>query len=374
MEPFPAIHKKFGFGMMRLPMINDGKDVDFEQVSQMVDLFLENGFNYFDTAHPYLNGQSEVAVRKCLAERHPRDSYILTNKLTGTYFSSEEEIRPFFFQQLKDCGVEYFDFYLMHAQSANNYPKFQQTHAYETAFALKEEGYIRHVGLSFHDTPEMLDQILTDHPQIEIVQLQFNYIDYENPYVLSKGCYDVCVKHGKPVIVMEPVKGGTLVKLPPAAQDVLDELQGGSNASYAIRFAASFDDVRMVLSGMSNLEQMEDNISFMKDFQPLTETEMDAVAAVRKILSEQQTIPCTACHYCVEENSCPQGIEIPEIFAAWNIFKTLDDFAAKGHYKSQLSQEGGKASDCIGCKGCESVCPQHLEISSLLQTISEEWD
>lgn len=374
MEPFPAIHKKFGFGMMRLPMINDGKDVDFEQVSQMVDLFLANGFNYFDTVHPYLNGQSEVAVRKCLAERHPRDSYILTNKLTGTYFSSEEEIRPFFFQQLKDCGVKYFDFYLLHAQSSNNYPKFQQTHAYETAFALKEEGYIRHVGLSFHDTPEMLDQILTDHPQIEIVQLQFNYIDYENPYVLSKGCYDVCVKHGKPVIVMEPVKGGTLVKLPPAAQDVLDQLQDGSNASYAIRFAASFEDVRMVLSGMSNLEQMKDNISFMKDFQPLSPAEMDAVAAVRKILSEQQTIPCTACHYCVEENSCPQSIEIPEIFAAWNTFKTLDDFAAKGHYKSQLSQEGGKASDCIGCKGCESVCPQHLEISGLLQTISEEWD
>lgn len=372
MEPFPQIHKNFGFGMMRLPM--QGESVDYDQVSAMVDLFMQAGFNYFDTARPYLNGQSETAVRRCVAERYPRDAFILTNKLSGSFFKKQEDIRPLLLSQLEACGVDYFDFYLMHAQSASNYGKYKACQAYETAFALRDEGLIRHVGLSFHDTPEMLDQILSEYPQIEIVQLQFNYVDYDNPYVLSKGCYDVCVRHGKPVIVMEPVKGGTLISLPPEAQSVLDALQDGSNASYAIRFAASFDDVRMVLSGMSDLAQMKDNLSFMEHFRPLSPAEMDAVAEVRRIFNARQIIPCTACRYCVEENHCPKHILIPDIFAAYNTFKTQDDFAAKACYGDVLCKEGSPASACIECGQCERVCPQHLEIRGFLKTIAEEWN
>ncbi len=222
----------------------------------MVDAFLDAGFNYFDTAHGYIQGRSETALRECLTSRYPRDRYILTNKLTGNFFKTEADIRPFFESQLQACGVEYFDYYLMHAQGAGNYGHYRACRAYETAFTLKAEGKVRHVGISFHDRAEVLEQILTDYPEIEVVQIQFNYVDYDDTAVQSRKCYDVCVKHGKPVIVMEPVKGGNLVNLPEDAKAVLDGLHGGSPASYAIRFAASFPGIEMVLSGMSSLEQI----------------------------------------------------------------------------------------------------------------------
>ena len=263
------IQKNFGFGFMRLPMA--GEEVDISQTTKMVDAFLEAGFNYFDTAHGYLQGKSERALKTCLTSRYPREKYILTNKLTANFFQTEEDIRPFFESQLEACGVDYFDFYLMHAQGAGNYPHFQECHAYEIAQELKAEGKVRHVGISFHDSAEMLEKILTDHPEVEVVQIQFNYLDYEDPAVQSRRCYEVCRKYGKPVIVMEPVKGGNLVNLPEEARAVLDALHGGSPASYAIRFAAGFPGMLMVLSGMSTLEQVEDNLAFMKDFQPLNE-------------------------------------------------------------------------------------------------------
>ncbi len=259
MNVFPEVKKNFGFGMMRLPMKDN--DVDYDQVSQMVDLFLENGFNYFDTAHGYIDGKSEMAVKKCLTSRHDRSEYSLTDKLTGSYFNKEEDIRPFFESQLKACGVDYFDFYLMHAQNAREFEKFKKCRAYETALELKKEGKIHHFGISFHDKADVLDRILTEYPQIEIVQIQFNYLDYEDASVESGKVYRVCEKHNKPVLVMEPVKGGSLVNLPKEAQEIFDALHGGSNASYAIRFAAGFPNIRMVLSGMSSLEQMQDNIS-----------------------------------------------------------------------------------------------------------------
>ena len=261
------IQKNFGFGFMRLPMA--GEEVDIPQTTKMVDAFLEAGFNYFDTAHGYLQGKSERALKTCLTSRYPREKYILTNKLTANFFQTEEDIRPFFESQLEACGVDYFDFYLMHAQGAGNYPHFQACHAYEVAQRLKAEGKVRHVGISFHDSAEMLETILTDHPEVEVVQIQFNYLDYEDPAAQSRRCYEVCRKHGKPVIVMEPVKGGNLVNLPEEARAVLDALHGGSPASYAIRFAAGFPGMLMVLSGMSTLQQVEDNLAFMKDFQPL---------------------------------------------------------------------------------------------------------
>lgn len=241
----------------------NGEEVNYEETCKMVDTFLENGFNYFDTAHGYLGGKSEIALRECLTKRHKREEYILVNKLTTAFFDKEEDIIPFFESQLEACGVDYFDFYLMHAQNAEFFEKYKKCRAYETAFGLKEAGKVKHVGISFHDKAEVLDRILTEYPQIEVVQIQFNYVDYEDAGIEGRKCYEVCVKHNKPVIVMEPVKGGSLINLPEKAQGIFDALHGGSNASYAIRFAASFDQIMMVLSGMSNMEQMEDNISFI---------------------------------------------------------------------------------------------------------------
>ena len=312
------IKKNFGFGCMRLPM--NGEEVNLEEFSKMVDAYMAAGFNYFDTAHVYLGGKSETAIRECVSKKYPRDSFILTDKLTDSIFKTEEEIRPVFQKQLEACGVDYFDFYLMHAQCADNFKKFKKCNAYETAFKLKEEGKVRHVGISFHDKAEVLEQILTEYPQIEVVQIQFNYVDYNSAAVQSRKCYEVCRKHGKPVIVMEPVKGGTLVNLPEDAKKVFEELHGGSTASYALRFAAGFEGMMMVLSGMSNMEQLEDNISFMKDFRPLDEKEQQAVKKVQKIFDSMNLIPCTACHYCTD--GCPKHILIPDLFSCMNAKKT----------------------------------------------------
>jgi len=347
---------RFGFGCMRLPM--RGEEVDTEQFSEMVDAFLQAGFNYFDTAHGYLNGQSEIALRKCLTSRYPRERYVLTDKLSGNFFNCEADIRPLVEQQLAACGVTYFDFFLMHAQNAGNYPKFKQCRAYETALALRDEGKIRHFGISFHDSAETLERILTEYPQIEVVQLQFNYVDYEDAKVQSRKCYEVCMAHGKPVIVMEPVKGGSLAQLPPRAQAVLDGLHGGSNASYALRYASGFEGVTMVLSGMGSMEMMRDNLQSMKPFQPLNERELAAIGQVRDILRGEDLIPCTACRYCTD--GCPQKIAIPDWFAALNAKR-------QGQAEPLPPRDGGRASACVRCGLCEASCPQHLPIRELLK-------
>ena len=373
MKAFKEIKKNFGFGMMRLPMKDD--QVDIEQTNDMVDYFLENGFNYFDTAHGYLQGLSEKAVKTCLSSRHDRSEYILTDKLTGSFFQSQQDIRPFFQSQLDATGVEYFDFYLMHAQNAREFEKFKKCKAYETAFDLKKEGKVKHVGISFHDRAEVLDQILTEYPEIEIVQIQFNYLDYNDLSVQSKLVYEVCEKHNKPVLVMEPVKGGNLVKLPQDAQQFLDALHGGSNASYAIRFAASFKNMEVVLSGMSTLEQMKDNVSFMKNFVPFTEEEYTAVEKVAEIFHSHHMIPCTGCHYCVEENHCPKNIRIPDMFSAYNTKKTFGDWNADYYYNNVLNDaQHAKASECLKCGMCERVCPQHLSIRELLKEVAVEFE
>ncbi len=364
-----GIGKNFGFGCMRLPM--QGEEVDKEQFCRMIDLFLSEGFCYFDTAHGYLQGKSELAIRECLAARYPRERYILTDKLTAPYFKKKEDIRPFFESQLAACGVEYFDFYLMHAQSKDVFEHFKRCQAYEEALALKEEGKIKHFGISFHDKAEVLEQILKEYPQIEVVQIQFNYVDYEDPAVQSRRCYEVCRKYGKPVIVMEPVKGGNLVNLPEEAKKILEDLHGGSPASYAIRFAAGFEGIMMVLSGMSNLEQMQDNLSYMKDFVPLSEKEMDAIRGVRKVFASMQLIPCTACRYCTD--GCPKKISIPDLFACMNAKKIYHDWNTD-YYYGLHTKNGGKASDCIGCGRCEKSCPQHLPIRELLKDVSAEFE
>lgn len=373
---FGVIKKKLGFGCMRLPM-KDG-EVDYEEFSRMVDTFLANGFNYFDTAHGYVGEKSEISLRECLTKRYPRESYILTDKLSGNYFHSQEEILPFFESQLAACGVTYFDFYLMHAQSADSFAHFKKCHAYETAMELKKEGRIRHLGLSFHDRAEVLDQILTEYPQVEVVQLQFNYLDFEVPGIESRKCYEVCRKHGKPVIVMEPVRGGVLANLPRAAQGIMDELSAArgdkvqpSNASYALRFAAGFEGIVSVLSGMSNMEQMEDNLATMRDPAPLSETELEAVRRVSNIIHMQGSIPCTACRYCTD--GCPKSIPIPDLFSLMNEKQQAEKNETAASFAKNADFSGGKASDCIGCRKCENICPQHLEIRALLADIAKEF-
>ena len=364
-----SIKGNFGFGCMRFPMKNG--EVDTAEVCKMVDAFLNAGFNYFDTAHGYLGGKSELALRDCLTSRHPRETYILTNKLSSPHFEKEEDIRPLFEEQLKACGVDYFDFYLMHAQNRTNFEKYKTCRAYETAFELKKEGKVKHVGLSFHDTADILDQILTEYPEIEAVQIQFNYLDYDDASVQSRLCLETCQKHGKAVLIMEPVKGGSLVNLPDDAAAILDELQGGSHASYAIRFAASFENVVMVLSGMGNMDMMNDNLSYMTDFKPLDEKELAAVFKVAEVIKSKNLISCTGCSYCTD--GCPAQIAIPKLFACMNESNKWKNWNS-GYYYGIFTKDRGKASDCIGCGACEDICPQKLPIRELLKQVKEYFE
>ena len=362
---FPEVKKNFGFGCMRLPM-ND-KEVDNVEFCKMVDAFLEAGFNYFDTAQGYIEGKSELALRECLTSRYPRESYILTDKLSPHLFEKEEDIRPSFERQLKACGVEYFDFYLMHSQNRGLYPKYQACRAFEVAQELKAEGKVKYVGFSFHDNAEYLDKILTEHPEVDVVQIQFNYADYDDPSVESRKCYEVCRKHNKPIIVMEPVKGGHLVNLPEKAREVFSALGDMTPASYAIRFAASFEGIFMVLSGMGNMDMVESNIRTMDPFVPLNAEELAVTDKVRGIIRQYKQIPCTKCRYCAEV--CPKGVPIADNFAIYNEYALA--LATKKEIAKKLHGFEVKASDCIECGKCERICPQSIDIRDKLKMIAK---
>ena len=345
------VKKNFGFGCMLLPMQNG--EIDLAETSRMVDAFLDAGFNYFDTAHGYLQGKSEKTLKTCLTSRYLRDRYILTDKLTENFFKIEADIRPVFESQLEACGVDYFDFYLMHSQGSTNYQHFKDCRAYETAFELKAEGKVRHVGLSFHDKADVLEDILKQYPQVEFVQIQLNYLDYDDPAVQGRQCYEMCRKYNKPVIVMEPVKGGALAALPEKAGRLLEKLSlDASQASYAIRFAESLPQVEIVLSGMNTMEQLLDNLACR---QPLTEYEQSVLFEAAGLLRNSIAVPCTGCGYCV--SGCPKKIHIPEYFRLYNEYKQNpgDGWKIAPVYQNMTASGGGPA-DCIGCKKCERVC------------------
>jgi len=361
---------KLGFGLMRLPKKEDGS-FDIEQIKKMVDLFLKEGFTYFDTAYIYEG--SEEAMKEALIDRYPRDRYTVATKLNAAFVKDEESAKSELDISLQRSGAGYFDYYLLHALDDKNYQKYDEYHLWDFVKQAKEEGKIHHIGFSFHGTPELLDSLLSKHPEAEFVQLQINYSDWESPSVKARENYETVRKYGKPVVIMEPVRGGALANPIDPVKTAFD--QSGSNASYAswaIRFAASLDGVLTVLSGMTTLEQMEDNVSYMKDFKPLNDEERNVILKVQDILSGINSIPCTGCSYCT--GGCPMGIQIPDIFSARNkqlIYGATD--RARREY-DRATRDGNTASTCIQCGQCESVCPQSINIIERLKECAEIFD
>lgn len=370
--------KKLGFGLMRLPLLdpNDQKSIDMEQLKKMVDLFLDRGFTYFDTAYMYHDFASERAVKTALVERHARDCFTLTSKLPTMMLKTKEDQARIFNEQLEKCGVEYFDYYLLHALTKVTYETAQRLGSFDFVQQKKKEGKVRHIGISFHDSAELLEEILSAHPEIELVQIQLNYLDWDNEVIQSRQCYETIRRHGKEVLVMEPIKGGTLAKVPQRAAELLKGAEPDKSIpSWAIRFAASHEGVKMVLSGMSTLAQLDDNTSYMQDFTPFTPAEYDLVKKVVGIINEAITVPCTACHYCTK--GCPKHIAIPEFFSIYNNHcqAPMEGFSTQKFYYDTLIDHGsGKASACIGCKQCERMCPQHIEITKYLRDVAKTFE
>ena len=355
--------KKLGFGLMRLP--KKLTSIDIEQTKAMVDLFLEAGFTYFDTAFIYPG--SEAAAKEALVDRHPRESYTLATKMNAAIPGmTEKMVKNEFETSLKRTGAGYFDYYLLHALSHSNVKRYDKFDIWGFAKEKKAQGLIKHYGFSFHDEPELLDRLLTEHPDVEFVQLQINYADWENDKVASRRNYEVARKHNKPIVIMEPVKGGKLASPPKEVKALMDACApGASYASWAIRFAASLPGVLTVLSGMSNTQQMRDNLSFMRDFKPLNKEELEIIRKAQLIMESSAAVPCTTCRYCVE--GCPKQIPIPEIMEALNLH-LVNGRTEEGRAAYMACTAGkGAAADCIGCKKCERVCPQQLGVTEYLK-------
>lgn len=356
--------KNLGFGLMRLPM--KGDEIDMEQTKRMVDAFMAKGFTYFDTAYVYIGGKSEVALKEAVVDRYPRDSFQCATKLPLWDLKDPGEMEKIFQESLDRAGLEYYDFYLLHALSAEREKQADELGAWDFMKKLKAEGRAKHIGFSFHDTAEALEHILQNHPEMEFVQLQINYVDWESESVQSRKCYEVARKYNKSVIIMEPVRGGSLAIMPPQVQEVFKKAEPEmSVASWAIRYAASLDGLITVLSGMSTEEQLNDNVSYMENFQPLNEAERATVQQVVDILNSLPTIPCTACKYCVD--GCPQKINIPGVFKAMNDLTLYNNKANAQRDYNNATKEGGKAGDCVQCGACEAHCPQHIGIIETLE-------
>lgn len=360
---------KIGFGFLRLPT-KDDKNIDYELVNQLVDLFIRQGGRYFDTAYTYLNGLSENAIKKCVVERYERSRLWIVDKLPSWKVTSHEECFQYFNEQLERCGVSNFDGYLLHWLNRENYAIAEKYDEFGFLQQLKKEGKVKKIGFSYHDGADLLEEILSKHPEVDIVQLQINYLDWESSTIESKNCYEVVKKHHKSVVVMEPVKGGTLAMLPEQAEQILKEIHPDeSSASWALRFVQSLDGVDVVLSGMNEMSQMQDN---MRDIEKLNDIEYEALDKVKKIFEERTAIPCTGCRYCV--NGCPQKILIPDLFKIYNEYYRYpsEDWKMQPQFDT-LMERSGSPSDCIGCKKCERSCPQKIQITEWLKTISEKF-
>ena len=370
--------KRLGFGLMRLPLLNPDNpaNIDVEQVKQMVDTFLERGFTYFDTAWMYHSFQSENVVKEALVDRYPRDSYTLATKLHAGFIKTKEDRDKVFEEQRRKTGVEYFDYYLLHDIGFDHYKTYTDLDCFRWLMDKKEKGLVRHIGFSYHDNAELLDKVLTEHPEFEFVQLQINYLDWESEGIQSRKCYEVAEKHHVPVIVMEPVKGGTLANVPDAVTKMFKEYHPDMSVpSWAIRFAASHENVALVLSGMSNMEQLLDNLSYMDELVPLNEEENALIRKAVEIINSTIEIPCTGCSYCTD--GCPMNIAIPKYFSLYNADKQeikTKSWMPQQEYYSRLTGTFGKASDCVACGQCENVCPQHLPVIDYLQKVAEHFE
>ena len=370
--------KKLGFGLMRLPLTEEGNSsaIDIKTTNKMVDAFLEAGFKYFDTAWMYHSYTSEKAVKEILTSRHKRDEFFLATKLHSNYVKCKEDRDRIFNEQKEKTGVSYFDYYLLHDVRAAHLQVFEKYDCFNWLLSKKNSGEVKNIGFSFHDNAEFLDEVLTKYPFVDFVQLQINYLDWDSESIQSRKCYEVAVKHNKPVIVMEPVKGGTLTKLPEEAVKVLNAQNSKTSvSSWAIRFAAELPGVMMVLSGMSNMEQLKDNMKTVDSLTPLTKEEHRAIKEVVAIMNRGAAIPCTGCSYCTD--GCPRNIAIPKYFELYNA--ELQEVEDKGWspqiaYYENMIKTFGKASDCIGCGKCEDVCPQNLPITRHLKEIVKSFE
>lgn len=368
--------KKLGFGLMRLPLINEEEnEVDIKTLQELVDYYMQEGYNYFDTAHTYLNGNSEKAIKQVLSDKYPRSSFFLATKLPIFNLEKEEDMEEIFNEQLERCGVEYFDYYLLHNVSTKHIEKFTEIDAFKFVKDKKEEGKIKHIGISLHDTPEFLEKILIKHPEIEFVQLQINYLDWTDNIIQSKKLYDIACQYDKKILIMEGLKGGALSNIPNEAKKLLYKYDKSKSAvSWSFRFNLSLENIMVILSGMNRMEDLKENIEIFENFTPLNKEEYLVLDEVRKIINSYSKIKCTSCNYCISH--CPKNINIPYFFELYNSQKVLNQTHSLGmYYRNYTSQKNkNKASECIKCESCIDSCPQKIDIPKELENVVKTFE
>ena len=365
--------KKLGFGLMRLPLTNENlSEVDLSQSIEMIDYYMQKGYNYFDTAYSYLKGNSEKTVRKALTERYPRDSFVLTSKMPIFNLKNEEDMERIFNEQLKRCGVDYFDYYLLHNVSSKHLEKFTKIDSFEFVKQKQREGKIRHIGISCHDNPEFLESILIKHPEVEVVQLQINYLDWNDKIINSCESYEIAKKYNKEIIIMEPLKGGSLTNLPKEALELINKKTDNSPLSLAFHFCLELDNIKVILSGMNSIDEVKENISVFNSFNSLNSKEKSLLVEVSEIINKHVKIKCTSCNYCLE--NCPQEINIPYFFRLYNSQKLLENAHSLSMYYNNFVSKNKRPSDCVECNNCLDICPQQIDIPLMLKLVSEEYE